>query len=1749
MIQRLSLFLAGWLWVGLLLADTKLIRLRTETIETPERPPRTARPAVVDDLPVSGLYLLQFTNHCEPSWRTELAGQGVELMNFVPDDAFLVRLDGVRLGGLRALPYVRWVGTFEPRHKLHPRITEAFAANPATNVPVKLLVRPGATPVELAFVRLRVIAAQTHSIPSFGTFVSGRVDARRLVELVRSPAVLWIEKAPRMKLIDEIASKIVGGDTDTPGTLAHVQALGFDGSGVTVSVADSGIDVGEADGMHPDLAGRVDAFLFYGTLADASDEHSHGTHCAGIVAGNAATGEVDDGGFLYGLGVAPGAHLVAQRIFDGAGDYFPPESNERLTRDAVRAGAYVGSNSWGDDTQGQYDLSAAEFDALVRDADALTPGDQQYVLEFSAGNAGPGPQTMDSPAVAKNVIATGACENDRFTFGIYDQGREVMADFSSRGPAEDGRIKPDVTAPGTWIASLLSQAATDQYAWSPIDANYMYMGGTSQAGPHASGACAVIVQWYRSRHGGATPSPALVKAALINSAEDMGTAVLPGDPTDPTDPGTVVGDTAPVPNPDEGWGRINLENLIASERHYDLTDQGSELVTGQVWEKRVVIGAAEPVKITLVYTDVPGLPAAIPALVNDLDLEAVAPDGTVYRGNAFADGESVAGTPEGDRLNNVEAVHIAQPQAGEWIVRVRARNVVQDIHHRTGTVPVQDFALVVSGNLPAPGEGVISWDREAYQVPSVATVRVVDDGLKAQATVGVQVTSTTQPAGLALVLTRVGTSSSFTGAVQLVTGPAGPGQLKVADGDQISAVYEDASPAGERRTDALVDNQAPVIADVSASAQFGQATVTCTLSEPATLVIHYGTTNAVTNVVSSLGFQTQPELNLPDLQPGVTYFYYLVAADRAGNVSTNNNDGHYFRLVGPKAATALLVYSPEQIFEQVLAETPYPGPENWTGTLDALGIDYEVWDTEALGAAPTVEQLKPYRLVLWRPEELQGPPPGITDALGAYVAQGGALFVASFDILSRLTEANLTAFATNTLKVVTEQVDQGAFSISSVRGDPVGGGTQLDLDYSAFPSGDVIDLLGIVWSDGPDHLQIATNAAPVFVQEDGGVVGLRFPRTGEDSVGRVVFLSFAFEALPADGAAPNNRPTVLGNAVEFLVPGLTGLSTVALSSDAFTVPGSVSIEIGDPRRAGSNTVSVVVSTTTTPAPQAVQCFETPISGVFRGRFVLVAPQHAGPAGDPPLPPADIRIPAKNGDTLTATYVDGAGRSVSTDAVIDTVPPILSVPTSEPAYNETVISWTTDKETDALVRFGESPGDDSFLTRSAYVAERGTVHEVLVAGLVPDRVYYYQIVSRDSAGNVATESNGGKLYQFRTLKPLSPPWHDDLEGGHEGYAVYDESGSAGLGGGIGDGEGDGGLTGTNWTYGVPINDQGVTAHSGNNCWGTNLGGDPVDLAISDLISPAVSLIGGNKAELRFWQYYDFSTASDGGDDGFGDLTVEAAQMDVSADDGATWDNLYANQDETSGGWQEVPIDLTKYVGKVVRFRFNYQLFSFTTTARMGWMIDDLSVVMQVVAESGIVVSNNLSQATFTLGPQTGTDRYAGAGLVWRTNLPAGTYSVTWGPVPYYQTPAPQTQVLGTSTNRLVFTGSYTYPDQNGNGISDLWEQQFFGGLLTTPPTTDTDGDGLDDRSEFLAGTDPHRADSVLKVSLPLEQPNRTVRLEWPTTVGRGYVLEGSLDLRTWQAYSDPARGDGGTMAVTLPALDPRLTYLFRVRVTP
>ena len=1664
----------------------------------------------------SGLYLIQLTGSVQPAWREQLLGQGVELLTYIPDDAFVARLRNVSPAQLLQLDFVRWVEPFQARHKQHHALRERVArlgkssAAVAAPVEVSVLLAPGSSEQETASVAATMLDASQPSRRRFGTILRGKINPARLDALAQSEAVLWIEPARKMKLNDEVASRIVAGDGGFHETLT--QSLGYDGRGVAVAVADSGLNNGDAATMHPDLFGRATNFFYYGTLTDASDGHSHGTHVAGIIAGNGAVGETDDNGFLYGLGVAPGARIIAQRIFDAGGNYALPASfnYETLTRDATSVGAVIGSNSWGDDTEGEYDLSAAEFDEFVRDANSLALGDQPYILEFSAGNAGPGPQTVGSPAVGKNVIATGASENDRSGLLIYEDGPEVMADFSSRGPCKDGRIKPDVVAPGTWIASLKSASATDENAWLPISESYMYQGGTSQAGPHVSGAAAVFVQYYRQTHTNATPSPALVKAAFINSAHDLDNSI----------------DTAPVPNMDEGWGRIDLAALVQPDRHFDFLDQNKLLATGQKWERTLIVnGAATPLKLTLAYTDVPGFPGAIPALVNDLDLEVVAPDGRIYRGNQFdAAGESVPNASQADRINNVEGVTISDPVPGEYTVRVRAFNVVQDARHDTAAVD-QDFALVISGVIPIPGIGAVFMDRQLYTVPGTVKITVIDSDLAGLPSVTVVVTSGTETNGLTKILFPASTNGVFTGSVATATGPAvNDAMLQIANGDFIRAIYFDANAAANRYALAQADLIPPVLTSVGATNAFGQVVVSWQSDEPATSIVRFGTNAANLNLaVTNLELTLTHSVALDGLISGKTYYFKVISADQAGNAATNSNGGALYSFVALPTAPVLLVdaYIPD-------AESVNIPVSTYTNALNQIGVDYDVWSVLQNNALPSLTELKHYRAVIWRINDsfhdtsaYHTLSPAAQTMIQSYLNSGGAFFMASMEILSGL---GAVPFRSNVLQVAEfipnpdpfshcsgcdEDVGVPAFYGQS--SDPVTSGMEMDLDYTDYP---IVDFFNL-GPDFSDTFTPRTNASPIlFESVSGKACGMRYPATGLDSTGRVVFLAFPLDTVPAasgtNNPAPNNRGNLLRNILNFLVPGLNNLGSVSLNATTYTVPSLVTLEVADSDLIGLSTTTATLSSDTDTNGIVVTLSTTIQPGVFRGIATLVAATNTPAAGT---------LRAKNGDTIRATYFDASANSIATaTALVDTQPAVITSVVITPDYEETVVTWDTSEPADSLVQYGESP----FLGRTVFQSRQDINHTITLTGLSPDKNYYCRVVSRDAAGNSTTKDNAGQPFLFRTLKPFAAPWMDNLEGSVTNWEVQNAAGSQ-----------------SGWTLGVPGNGVETIANSPTNCWGSNLKGATIDHAESFLISPAIYLTNGNIATLTFAHSYDFT-------DGTGDVIVENGQVFVITNSLTPPVELAAYTDLTAG-WEGEELDLTPFIGHVVRLVWFYQYDSLSSLARPGWLVDDISVTTSNAAVGTIKLTNNLWQARFALsGPTSRNGK--GPGLVI-TNAPPGPYTIVYGDVAYYHTPAPQTNTLAGGGN-LVFTGSYTIVDANSNGIADSWEQSFFGNVASNHPAAlDTDGDGASDYKEFISGTNPTNAASRLHLTATYISSNKTVRLDWPTTPDRAYrLLVNGTNNSVASPLTSWAQAVSGASSYTLPSTSTQYR-LFRVQVQP
>jgi hypothetical protein len=1638
--------------------QAKVLRLRNQLIPTkPTGLAAASLKAALAEPAVSGLCLIQF--HAAPTaeQRAYLESAGVSLLHYVPDDGFIARLDNVRLSTLRALPFIYWVGEYKSSYKVHPRLRQAptpLVLGQTLNVTV--LLAPRASGLEISRVRSSITRLQQTSVLRSGTVLRGKVTSAQLNTLALSSTVLWIEPAPNMKLVDEVASKLVAGDGGEHTLLT--QSLGYDGAGVAVAVADSGLNNGDAETMHPDLLGRTPAFFAYGGLDSAADEHSHGTHVSGIIAGNGATGEADENGALYGLGVAPGAKIIAQRIFDGTGNFYPPGNGfSQMTQDAKSAGADIGSNSWGDDTQGRYDASAMEFDELVRDYTGSGTNDLPYILEFSAGNAGPGEQTVGSPAVAKNVIATGACENDRPDLFIYSDGPEVMADFSSRGPCEDGRIKPDIVAPGTWISSLQSQSASDQYAWLPIDSLYQYQGGTSQAGPHVSGAAAIFVQYYRSTHLNATPSPALVKAALINSAIELDQA----------------SGNAPIPNMDEGWGRADLTPFFDSTVAFNFIEQTNRLTNGQVFEYRVLIAGTEwPFKATLAYTDVPGFPGAIPALVNDLDLEVVAPDGTVYYGNQFSAGESIPNPPARDSLNNVEGVHLASPVPGEYLIRVRAQNVVQDILGAPGQ-PRQDFALVVSGQQPQPGVGVLHLDRASYRAPDLIKIVLLDTDQAGKPTATVRVSSTTETNAETLTLRANGSAGGFTNVIATATGsPALDGKLQISHNAAIQISYSDVSASVTRIATARADLVAPVLSAPATSNSFGEVLISWSSDEPATSIVRYGTnanfsgqTWAETNTV----LNTNHSVEIGDLVTGKTYYYYVVSADEAGNVATNRPVGSYYSFTAPVTAPLLLV---DEYQDTLLGAPPLTG---YTDPLDAIGVKYDVWDVGTLGV-PKLSNLRSYKAVIWRISELLGSwSTSEFSSVSNYVYGGGALFISSMEALSRLSDTN---FIRNVLQVQSSVNDENGSTLAAeVIGTPnetVGKDIDIVTDYGVYETlwG------GFLGPDLSDTITPTTNAMAVLRNDAGDVVGLRWPGVGKTAPGRVVFFSFPLDAVPM-GDGSNDRVNLLRNVLSFLIPGASGLTSVSLDSSAYTLPSMVEAEVDDSARAGAGSITIKAATESAPAGISVTLYEQTNSGIFQGAFPVVSLSNSASA---------TRLRATNGNSLTISYTGGSG-TFTASATIDTVPPILTSIAASPDYVQATITWDASEETDALVEFGSS----ALLGRSSYSDSPSVSHTITLANLESDHTYYYRVTSRDLAGNTTSDDNHGKLYSFHTLKPIAPPWSDSMDTGATNWSTYNGS----------DNE-------TQWTLGIPNNGVETTAHSAPDAWGSNLNGDTVSYAQTYLLAPAMQLPEKSSIKLHFWHSYEFTSSSDMDIQEYGQVLL------VTNDNSTTPITLASYSDDASGGWVEEEFDLSAYAGLMVYVVWDYELLSFDSRVRPGWLVDDVSLTVSNYPTGTILVSNNLWQAgTILTGPQ----NFTNSGRVTIiTNALTGQYTLKFAPVPYYYTPAAQTNTL-TNNSVLVFQGNYTFPDANANGISDLWEQYFFGSIAQTRTArTDTDGNGFSDYAAFIAGTNPNKPQGPFQLSV--SHPSAvTCRLQWPAYPAGKYQVLTSTNLQTWTPYTN------------------------------
>ena len=438
---------------------------------------------------------------------------------------------------------------------------------------------------------------------------------------VKVSQVRIIAMNPLVKLLEAIApdavpEDIVGQSNHRMNYISNptTNAIPYNGAGVWIAIGDDG-----ALGPHIDYTGRMDQ-----TSVGASSG-SHGDHVSGIMMG---AGNVDPDG----RGMAWGADIKVYDVWDAVNS--TPTSY-------INPGVIVTSTSYGNGCNAGYTSFAQTADQQVR-----TMPNLMHV--FSAGNSGTSNCGYGAGAGWGNI--TGGIKAGKNVLAVGNVTEiDFIAGSSSRGPASDGRIKPDICANGTQVYSCFPN---NQYVANT---------GTSMAAPGVSGAYGALVQAYKELNNGVTPTSSLLKGTMLNTADDLGN----------------VG-----PDFKYGWGRLNARKVV--EVFENNTYMLDSLGQGGANSHNIVIpSGVSQVKIMVYWNDYEGATTSTLALVNNLDMTAVTnPSSNVYfpyilDSSPNATSLNTPATNGVDNLNNMEQVVVNNPVAGNYVVNVTGTVVPQ----------------------------------------------------------------------------------------------------------------------------------------------------------------------------------------------------------------------------------------------------------------------------------------------------------------------------------------------------------------------------------------------------------------------------------------------------------------------------------------------------------------------------------------------------------------------------------------------------------------------------------------------------------------------------------------------------------------------------------------------------------------------------------------------------------------------------------------------------------------------------------------------------------------------------------------------------------------------------------------------------------------------------------------------------------------------------------------------------------------
>jgi subtilisin family serine protease len=482
--------------------------------------------------------------------------------------------------------------------------------------------------------------------------VTALLPHHRYTVLAAPARLLAIAAADQVAFVDEIGPPV---ELENDGSRALVgaeaaQAPPYDLRGADIDVAV--IDGGRVDPAHPDFTGRL-------TVVDNVATNEHSTHVAGTVGGTGVNSPAHGGAAGQWRGMAPAARLYSYSLSNHLSKYAGIINTY---------GVEITTNSWGNGVSGSncsiygdYRFDAPPLDEIITGLHG-----RRINITFSGGNERNDCDcgmsctppyvnfaNVNPPKPAKNLIVVGALNSNNAS----------MTDFSSWGPVDDGRLKPEVVAAGD------EQGGDGGVKSTVPGGGYTIMSGTSMAAPAGTGAAALLMERLRAVTGH-HPWPSTVRGLLMHSAVDL---------------------FNPGPDYRSGYGLIDLIAAVAAIDGRTMREEN--VAAEDELEFPLEVTADDPLKITMAWDDPAGAEGAAIALVNDLDLELVDPLAVVHRPWVLDPAQPDQPAARGvDQRNNVEQVVVDEPLPGQWIVRVRGTNVPE------GPQPVSIWGLVEPGS-------------------------------------------------------------------------------------------------------------------------------------------------------------------------------------------------------------------------------------------------------------------------------------------------------------------------------------------------------------------------------------------------------------------------------------------------------------------------------------------------------------------------------------------------------------------------------------------------------------------------------------------------------------------------------------------------------------------------------------------------------------------------------------------------------------------------------------------------------------------------------------------------------------------------------------------------------------------------------------------------------------------------------------------------------------------------------------------